>query len=102
MAALIAAFVSGWFAGWFLGSYLKTRSLQPFVVYRLLLAAGIFILVLRACRHRSPAPIAPHAAGVPGTVDSRLRPRDRRLLQREPRPTRQAGDRRGPARPPRR
>jgi undecaprenyl pyrophosphate phosphatase UppP len=29
-------------------AYLKTRSLQPFVVYRLLLAAVIFVLVLRA------------------------------------------------------
>jgi undecaprenyl-diphosphatase len=47
MAALLAAFVSGWFAVWFLVSYLKTRSLQPFVVYRLLLAAMIFVLVLR-------------------------------------------------------
>jgi undecaprenyl-diphosphatase len=48
MAALVAAFVSGWFAVWFLVGYLKTRSLQPFVVYRLLLAAVIFVLVLRA------------------------------------------------------
>jgi undecaprenyl-diphosphatase len=48
IAALVAAFVSGWFAVWFLVSYLKTRSLQPFVVYRLLLAAVIFVLVLRA------------------------------------------------------
>ena len=48
MAALVAALVSGWFAVWFLVSYLKTRSLQPFVVYRLLLAAVIFVLVLRA------------------------------------------------------
>jgi undecaprenyl-diphosphatase len=47
LAALVTAFVSGWFAVWFLVSYLKTRSLQPFVVYRLLLAAVIFVLVLR-------------------------------------------------------
>ena len=46
-AALITAFVSGWFAVWFLVSYLKTRSLQPFVIYRLLLALVIFLLVLR-------------------------------------------------------
>ena len=46
-AALITAFVSGWFAVWFLVSYLKTRSLQPFVIYRLLLALVIFVLVLR-------------------------------------------------------
>jgi undecaprenyl-diphosphatase len=45
-AALITAFVSGWFAVWFLVSYLKTRSLQPFVIYRLLLALVIFVLVL--------------------------------------------------------
>jgi undecaprenyl-diphosphatase len=45
--ALITAFVSGWFAVWFLVSYLKTRSLQPFVIYRLLLALVIFLLVLR-------------------------------------------------------
>ena len=47
MAALIAAFVSGWFAVWLLVSYLKTRSLRPFVVYRLLLAAVILIVVSR-------------------------------------------------------
>jgi len=46
-AALITAFVSGWFAVWFLVSYLKTRSLQPFVIYRLLLALVIFLIVLR-------------------------------------------------------
>ncbi len=47
-AALVTAFVSGWFAVWFLVSYLKTRSLRPFVVYRLLLALVIFLVVLRA------------------------------------------------------
>jgi undecaprenyl-diphosphatase len=47
IAALITAFVSGWFAVWFLVSYLKTRSLQPFVIYRLLLALAIFLIVLR-------------------------------------------------------
>jgi undecaprenyl-diphosphatase len=47
LAALVAAFVSGWFAVWLLVSYLKTRSLRPFVVYRLLLALGIFVIVLR-------------------------------------------------------
>ncbi len=46
-AALITAFVSGWFAVWFLVSYLKTRSLQPFVIYRLLLALVIFLVILR-------------------------------------------------------
>src|SRR5438445_112188 len=46
-AALVTAFVSGWFAVWFLVSYLKTRSLRPFVVYRLLLALVIFLVVLR-------------------------------------------------------
>jgi undecaprenyl-diphosphatase len=46
-AALITAFVSGWFAVWFLVSYLKTRSLQPFVIYRLVLALVIFLVVLR-------------------------------------------------------
>jgi undecaprenyl-diphosphatase len=46
-AALVAAFLSGWFAVWFLVSYLKTRSLRPFVVYRLLLALVIFLVVLR-------------------------------------------------------
>jgi len=45
--ALVAAFVSGWFAVWFLVSYLKTRSLRPFVVYRLLLALVIFAVVIR-------------------------------------------------------
>jgi undecaprenyl-diphosphatase len=46
-AALVTAFVSGWFAVWFLVGYLKTRSLRPFVVYRLLLALVIFLVVLR-------------------------------------------------------
>jgi undecaprenyl-diphosphatase len=46
-AALVTAFVSGWFAVWFLVSYLKTRSLRPFVVYRLLLALVIFLVILR-------------------------------------------------------
>jgi undecaprenyl-diphosphatase len=46
-AALVAAFLSGWLAVWFLVSYLKTRSLRPFVVYRLLLALVIFLVVLR-------------------------------------------------------
>ena len=46
--ALVAAFVSGWFAVWFLVRYLTTRSLRPFVVYRLLLALVIFAVVLRA------------------------------------------------------
>jgi undecaprenyl-diphosphatase len=41
LAALAAAFVSGWFAVWFLVGYLRTRSLTPFVVYRLLLALAI-------------------------------------------------------------
>ena len=46
-AALVTAFVSGWFAVWFLVSYLKTRSLRPFVVYRLLLALVIFAVFMR-------------------------------------------------------
>jgi undecaprenyl-diphosphatase len=46
-AALITAFVSGWFAVWFLVSYLKKRSLRPFVIYRLALALVIFLVVLR-------------------------------------------------------
>ena len=39
--AIVASFVSGWFAVWFLVNYLKRRSLTPFVVYRLALAALI-------------------------------------------------------------
>lgn len=39
--AILASFVSGWFAVWFLVGYLKRRSLTPFVVYRLALAALI-------------------------------------------------------------
>jgi undecaprenyl-diphosphatase len=46
-AALVTAFVSGWFAVWFLVSYLKTRSLRPFVIYRLLLALAIVLVMLR-------------------------------------------------------
>jgi undecaprenyl-diphosphatase len=47
VAALVAAFVSGWFAVWFLVGYLRTRSLTPFVVYRLLLALAIALVLLR-------------------------------------------------------
>ncbi len=39
--AIVVSFLSGWFAVWFLVSYLKRRSLTPFVVYRLALAALI-------------------------------------------------------------
>jgi undecaprenyl-diphosphatase len=39
--AILASFISGWFAVWFLVNYLKRRSLMPFVVYRLALAALI-------------------------------------------------------------
>jgi undecaprenyl-diphosphatase len=38
---ILVSFLSGWFAVWFLVSYLKSRSLTPFVVYRLALAALI-------------------------------------------------------------
>jgi undecaprenyl-diphosphatase len=41
LVAVLVSFLSGWFAVWFLVSYLKRRSLVPFVVYRLLLAAVI-------------------------------------------------------------
>ena len=41
VAAVLAAFVSGWLAVWFLVGYLRRRSLTPFVIYRLLLAAAI-------------------------------------------------------------
>lgn len=47
LAAVLASFVSGWIAVWFLVSYVKRRSLRPFVIYRLLLAAAIFVLLLR-------------------------------------------------------
>ena len=46
--AVLAAFASGWLAVWFLVNYLKRRSLVPFVVYRLALAAVIFAIILRA------------------------------------------------------
>jgi undecaprenyl-diphosphatase len=45
--AVVAAFLSGWLAVWFLVSYLKRRSLLPFVIYRLALAAAIVAVVLR-------------------------------------------------------
>jgi undecaprenyl-diphosphatase len=44
-AAVLAAFVSGWFAVWFLVGYLRRRSLTPFAIYRLLLAAVILFMV---------------------------------------------------------
>ena len=47
LAALAAAFASGWFAVWFLVGYLRTRSLTPFVIYRLLLALAIVAVLLR-------------------------------------------------------
>ena len=47
VAALLASFLSGWLAVWFLVAYLRTRSLAPFVVYRLLLAAVIVAVALR-------------------------------------------------------
>ena len=45
VAAVLAAFVSGWLAVWFLVGYLRRRSLTPFVIYRLLLAAAIVFAV---------------------------------------------------------
>jgi undecaprenyl-diphosphatase len=41
---VLASFVSGWIAVWFLVSYLKRRSLLPFVIYRLILAAAIVLV----------------------------------------------------------
>ncbi|HXH83720.1 MAG TPA: undecaprenyl-diphosphate phosphatase [Candidatus Tectomicrobia bacterium] len=46
LAALATAFASGWFAAWFLVRYLKRRSLRPFVLYRLLLAAAVLLVAL--------------------------------------------------------
>ena len=46
LAAVVAAFLSGWVAVWFLVTYLKRRSLRPFVVYRLLLAGIILAVTL--------------------------------------------------------
>jgi undecaprenyl-diphosphatase len=44
LVGLFVAFASGWFAVWFLVSYLKRRSLLPFVIYRLALAAAILAI----------------------------------------------------------
>jgi undecaprenyl-diphosphatase len=41
VVGILVSFVSGWFAVWFLVNYLKRRSLTPFVIYRLALAALI-------------------------------------------------------------
>src|SRR5262249_42494422 len=46
LAAVLVAFASGWFAVWFLVAYVRTRSLAPFVVYRLALAAVIVAAAL--------------------------------------------------------
>ena len=43
--AVLAAFVSGWLAVSFLVGYLRRRSLTPFVIYRLLLAALILLAI---------------------------------------------------------
>jgi undecaprenyl-diphosphatase len=40
-AAVIVSFLSGWLAVWFLVGFLRRRSLTPFVIYRLVLAAVI-------------------------------------------------------------
>jgi undecaprenyl-diphosphatase len=45
-SAVFAAFLSGWAAVWFLVTYLRHRSLRPFVIYRLLLAAAILALTM--------------------------------------------------------
>jgi undecaprenyl-diphosphatase len=45
-AAVLAAFVSGWIAVWFLVGYLRRRSLTPFIIYRLILAAFLIALTL--------------------------------------------------------
>lgn len=45
--AILVSFLSGWFAVWFLVSYLKRRSLTPFVIYRLALAALILAVWYR-------------------------------------------------------
>jgi undecaprenyl-diphosphatase len=47
LVAVLVSFLSGWFAVWFLVNYLKRRSLVPFVIYRLLLAAVIVIVWYR-------------------------------------------------------
>ena len=44
-AAVIVSFVSGWAAVWFLVGFLRRRSLTPFVIYRLVLAALILVAV---------------------------------------------------------
>ena len=46
LAAILASFLSGWLAVWFLVGYLKTRSLTPFVIYRLVLALAIIAVAL--------------------------------------------------------
>jgi undecaprenyl-diphosphatase len=45
LVAVLAAFLSGWLAVWFLVGYLRRRSLVPFVIYRLLLAAIILLAI---------------------------------------------------------
>ena len=45
VVAVLAAFLSGWLAVWFLVGYLRRRSLRPFVIYRLLLAAAILLAI---------------------------------------------------------
>jgi undecaprenyl-diphosphatase len=45
IVAVLASFVSGWLAVSFLVGYLRRRSLTPFVVYRLALAAAIVLAV---------------------------------------------------------
>jgi undecaprenyl-diphosphatase len=47
LIAILVSFLSGWFAVWFLVNYLKRRSLVPFVIYRLVLAAVIVLVWYR-------------------------------------------------------
>jgi undecaprenyl-diphosphatase len=44
LVAVLVAFASGWFAVWFLVAYVRTRSLVPFAIYRLVLA-GVILAV---------------------------------------------------------
>jgi len=45
LVAVFVAFASGLFAVWFLVNYLRTRSLLPFVIYRLVLASVILVTI---------------------------------------------------------
>lgn len=45
MAGMVAAAITGWFAVWGMLKFVRSRTFSPFVVYRVLLGAGVLLLL---------------------------------------------------------